>query len=160
MKKTAIISIAVVVFDQIIKKIITSKLILGQSIIIIKNLLNITYVTNTGAAFSILSSNTYLLTTISIITLAAIIIYLIKAKTDDNEKIIYAFLCGGISGNLIDRLFNKAVIDYIDVNLFGYPFPIFNFADMVIVISILLIIIYKKDDKNEIQNWWRKHKTR
>ena len=152
MKKTALISIAVVAFDQIIKKVITSKLVLGESISIIKNILNITYVTNTGAAFSILSSNTYFLIMISLIVLTVLVLYLIKVKTDNNEKIIYGFLIGGIIGNLIDRIFNQAVIDYIDVNIFGYPFPLFNFADMVIVISILLIIIYKKDDKNEIQN--------
>ncbi|MBR3209230.1 MAG: signal peptidase II [Bacilli bacterium] len=152
MKKTALISIAVVAFDQIIKKVITSKLVLGESISIIKNILNITYVTNTGAAFSILSSNTYFLIMISLIVLTVLVLYLIKVKTDNNEKIIYGFLIGGIIGNLIDRIFNQAVIDYIDVNIFGYPFPVFNFADMVIVISILLIIIYKKDDKNEIQN--------
>lgn len=152
MKKTALISIAVVAFDQIIKKVITSKLVLGESISIIKNILNITYVTNTGAAFSILSSNTYFLIMISLIVLTVLVLYLIKVKIDNNEKIIYGFLIGGIIGNLIDRIFNQAVIDYIDVNIFGYPFPVFNFADMVIVISILLIIIYKKDDKNEIQN--------
>ncbi|MBR2588293.1 MAG: signal peptidase II [Bacilli bacterium] len=152
MKKTALISIAVVAFDQIIKKVITSKLVLGESISIIKNILNITYVTNTGAAFSILSSNTYFLIMISLIVLTVLVLYLIKVKTDNNEKTIYGFLIGGIIGNLIDRIFNQAVIDYIDVNIFGYPFPVFNFADMVIVISILLIIIYKKDDKNEIQN--------
>lgn len=152
MKKPALISLAVVIFDQIIKKIITTKLILGESITIIKNILNITYVENTGAAFSILSSNTYFLIMISLIVLVLLILFLIKVKTDNNEKIIYGFLIGGIMGNLVDRIINKAVIDYIDINIFGYPYPIFNFADIVIVVSILLIIIYKKDDKNEIQD--------
>lgn len=152
MKKTAIISIAVIIFDQIIKKIITSKLVLGESVTIIKNILSITYVTNTGAAFSILNSNTYLLIMISLMTLIALNVYLLKIKTDNIEKMIYGFLIGGIAGNLIDRILHGYVIDYINVNVFGYPFPIFNFADMVIVMSILLIVVYKKDDNNEIQN--------
>ena len=57
---------------------------------------------------------------------------------------------GGITGNLIDRVWHMQVIDYLDFNLFGYSFPIFNLADMLIVISLLMIVIYTlKGDKNE-----------
>ena len=141
MKKTALISIAVVAFDQIIKKVITSKLVLGESISIIKNILNITYVTNTGAAFSILSSNTYFLIMISLIVLTVLVLYLIKVKTDNNEKTIYGFLIGGIIGNLIDRIIYGSVIDFIDFRIFNYNYPIFNIADSAIVIGVIILII-------------------
>lgn len=50
-------------------------------------------------------------------------------------------LLGGILGNLLDRIIYGYVIDYISLNIMGYSFPIFNFADICIVIAILLMII-------------------
>ena len=68
--------------------------------------------------------------------------YMIKGKDlNKYEEIIYGVLIGGIIGNLIDRVVHGSVIDYLDFNLFGYNFPVFNFADICIVISIILIII-------------------
>lgn len=67
-------------------------------------------------------------------------------------QIIYGILLGGIIGNLIDRIIYGYVIDYLNFNIFGYNFPVFNFADICIVISIFIIIIeILKGDKNAVQ---------
>ena len=126
----------------------------GQSITIIKNFFNITLIGNTGAAFSILSSNTILLIIISVVVLNVLYFFFIKGKTlTDFEQVSYGFLVGGIMGNLIDRILRMQVVDYLDFNIFGYNFPVFNLADIVIVISMILIVIQIiKGDKNEVSS--------
>src|SRR5574344_1327879 len=142
MKKIIPISLILILIDQIIKIIITNKLELLNSIIIIKNFFNITHVNNYGAAWSIMSGNRILLISIAIITLILIYYFLIRNKKLTSLDIIsYSMLISGIIGNLADRIIHGFVIDYLDFNIFGYGFPIFNFADMMIVISVLLIII-------------------
>lgn len=150
MKKSVWILVLCLFIDQLIKNIIINILNIGESITIIKNFFNITYVKNSGAAFSILQSNTFLLIIISIIALIFIFKYICKEGLSNFEYVLYGILSGGICGNLFDRIVYKSVIDYLDFNIFGYSFPIFNFADTLIVISMFLIIITMKDDKNEI----------
>lgn len=140
MKKILPISLLLVTLDQIIKIIVNNKMLLHESIIIINNFFNITYVRNEGAAWSILRGRTLLLILISIIALVFIYIYLIKDKKLNKIDIIsYSMLIGGILGNLIDRIIYGSVIDYLDFKIFNYNFPIFNVADTLIVISIIII---------------------
>ena len=150
MKKSILVLIVCFFIDQFIKNIIINVLSVGESVSIIKNFLSITYVRNSGAAFSILESNTILLILISIFALIFIFNYLSKDKLNSFESVLYGVLSGGICGNLFDRIVYRSVIDYLDFNIFGYRFPIFNFADTLIVISMFLIIITMKDDKNEV----------
>lgn len=140
MKKILPISLLLVVIDQIVKIRVINKMTLQQSIIVINNFFNITYVRNTGAAWSILSGNVLLLIMISVIALGVIYYYLIKDKELNKINIIsYSMLIGGIIGNLIDRIVHGYVIDYLDFKIFNYNFPIFNIADTLIVISIIII---------------------
>ena len=130
------------VVDQILKVFLSRMLELNESIVIIKNLFNITLVHNTGAAFSILSGNRIFLILIGLIALIFIIYYINKEKNINTlNTITYSLLIGGIIGNLIDRIIYGYVIDYISIILGHYYFPIFNFADICIVISIILITI-------------------
>lgn len=156
MKKILPISLLFVVIDQIVKILVISKLALQQSITIINNFFNITYVRNTGAAWSILSGNVLLLIMISVLALVAIYYYLIKDKELNKIDIVsYSMLIGGIIGNLIDRIVNGYVIDYLDFKIFNYNFPIFNVADTLIVISIIIIGIslivgeYREQNRNK-----------
>jgi len=140
LKDVCFFSIIFLVIDQAIKFYLSSKMILNQSTILIKNFLNITYVHNTGAAFSLFEGNTWLLILIGVLAVIGLILYISKlAHISDFDMFIYSLLLGGVLGNLIDRIIHGYVIDYISLNLFGYHFPIFNFADMCIVVSIILI---------------------
>lgn len=150
MKKSIWILFICLFIDQLIKNVIINFLNVGESIRVIKNFLSITYVRNSGAAFSILESNTILLIIVSVIVLLFIFKYISKDSLGNFEYVLYGILSGGICGNLFDRVFYGSVIDYLDFNFFGYSFPIFNLADTLIVISMFLIIITMKDDKNEI----------
>lgn len=123
---------------------------MGESVSVISNFFSITLIGNTGAAFSIFSSGTFFLIIFSIIVLNVIYFWLIKGKNLNLfEEITYGLLIGGIFGNLIDRIWHRQVIDYLDFNFFGYSFPVFNLADMLIVISLFMVVIYTiKGDKN------------
>lgn len=138
--------------DQLIKYLIVKNMYIGQEITIIRNFLNITYVTNNGAAFNILSGNTFFLKALAII----VIIYIIKniKNLEKKERIIYEILISGILGNLIDRIFRGYVIDYIAFKIFGIEMAIFNLADTYIVCSCILLLIMEalKWKKSQLKN--------
>ena len=149
MKKIPVIAGILVVLDQIIKDLVVSKLAFTESVNIINNFFRITYMQNTGGAWSILAGNTIILAILSIIILIFIIYVISKDKKINNPKIIsYGLLIGGIIGNLIDRLWLNYVIDYLDFNFGGYYFPVFNLADIAIVIGgiILILVLIKEGD--------------
>ena len=149
MKKIGIISIICIMLDQLFKYLVINNIAFASSIHIIRNFFRLTYVQNTGGAFSIFSNNIILLIVITIIVLGTLI-YLIRSnkKISKLDIVIYGLLLGGIIGNLIDRIFRGYVIDYLDFNFGSYNFPVFNLADICIVISCIGIIfkILKEGD--------------
>lgn len=154
MKKLFGIALTTVLLDQIIKNALIFFMSFGKSITVIKGFFNITLIGNTGAAFSILSSNTILLIVISVVVLNVIYFGFIKGKKlTDFEQLSYGLLIGGIMGNLIDRVVHMQVIDYLDFTFFGYNFPVFNLADIAIVVSMILIVFQIiKGDKHEVSS--------
>ena len=141
-KKPYVIASFFFLIDFISKLIISNKLSLGQSKQIIHNFFYITYVRNKGAAWSILEDHRILLLIITVISLFLINKYMNKEKLSKIEELIYGLIIGGIVGNLFDRLIYSAVIDFLDFRIFGYNYPVFNFADTFIVIGILALIIF------------------
>ena len=154
MKKIMFLSILIVALDQIVKSVINYFMTLNSSIIIIKDFFSLTYVMNSGAAWSILTGHTWLLILLAILALNLIYIFLIKDKNLSKiETIIYSLLIGGILGNLIDRIIYGKVVDYLDFKIFNYNFPIFNLADIFICISVFMLIIsIIRGDINERNN--------
>lgn len=141
MKKIIPISLILLILDQIVKLIVISNIKINTSIEIITNFFSLTYVKNDGAAFSIFRGNTLLLIIISVLTLFFLFKFLKKKNNFQKIEILaYVLLIPGIIGNLIDRIFRNGVIDYLDFNIFGYNFPIFNIADIFIVIACLILI--------------------
>lgn len=133
------IIIILLFLDQLIKYLITKNMYIGEEITIIKNFLNISYITNDGAAFNILSGNTILLIILAIF----VIIYIIKnkKKQEKQEKIMYEILIAGILGNLIDRIIRGSVVDYIAFKIFNIDMAVFNLADTYIVCSCIILLI-------------------
>lgn len=141
-RKLILVSLVCMFIDQITKYIIIVKMNLLDSIEIIKSFFKITYVRNYGAAFNILDGNKILLILITIGVLFFIYWIYLRNKTLDNFQInVYGLLIGGILGNLIDRIMFGYVIDFLDFKIIGYNFPIFNMADIWIVVAVGLIII-------------------
>ena len=152
MRKIILPLIICTLIDRLIKILCLSTLNVGDSIVVIKNFLAITLVTNTGAAFSLFSSNTLFLIILSFIVIGIIYFFFIKdQKLSNFMQITYGILLGGIIGNLIDRIIYGYVIDYLNFSFIN--FPVFNFADICIVISIIILIInILKGDKHAVQS--------
>ena len=145
--KISISSIILIVIDIVIKLIISNNLILNQSISVINNFFYITYVKNTGVAWSILSGKINLIIVITLAIIMLLIIYIFNKKSYSVLEIIsYSMLLSGSIGNLIDRIIYGYVNDYLDFNILGDDYPIFNFADICIVIGIILILIFGGKD--------------
>lgn len=142
-----LICLNITIVDQLIKMGVSS---LSNNIEVIKNFFYITYAENTGAAFSILNNSRFFLILMGICAVVMIFIFFIKNKKQTKLSIAsYGILLGGIVGNLFDRIKYGYVIDYLDFKIFGYNFPIFNLADIAIVIGcFLLIIMTMMEDKN------------
>ena len=143
-----IIIILTVALDRITKIIVESNMALHESRVLVPGILNITYVTNTGAAFGILKGFRWLLVAVSVIAMAAIGYFLFKCirkKKYIIAQIAAAFIIGGGIGNLIDRLLYARVTDFLDLAFVN--FAIFNLADVFVCtgagFAILSFIIYK-----------------
>ena len=108
---------------------------------IIDNFFSLTYVLNDGAAFSLFASRTYLLILIALVCLF-FIIYELENNLDDRVLSIgYSLVLAGLLGNFIDRLIDGYIIDYLSFKILGYSYPIFNLADILIVVGIVIVII-------------------
>lgn len=153
MKKNILfLSSGLVVVDQLIKLLVINTMYLYQNIKIIPNFLYITYVENDGGAFSILSGERWFFIIMAVVTLGLLFKFVLEdTKISKFDTVCYSLVTSGIVGNLIDRLFHGKVIDYIDFHIFGYDAPVFNFADVCIVIGALMIIyiLIVKGDSDE-----------
>ena len=127
---------------------------LGETIPVIENIFHITYIHNTGGAFSILQGQTAALTIIPAILIVAMIIYIHKKRESGHFTLLssLALICGGGLGNLIDRARLGVVVDFIDFRVF----PVFNFADICVCCGCGLLIVYMiffdKSDNVEFEN--------
>lgn len=155
MKKIFSISIICLILDQLFKYIVVSSLKVYHGITIIPDFFSIFHIRNRGAAWSILEGNRILLILLSIFALIAIYIFFLKNKELKKIEIIcYGVLIGGILGNLSDRIIFGYVVDYLKFDIFNYHFPIFNFADICIVLSVIVMFFMlwrgeKKDDDKD-----------
>lgn len=138
-----ILTIIFLAIDIVSKLIVSNLMNVNDSIMVIKNFFYITYVRNTGAAWSIFAGETWLLIIVSLIIISVIIYCVYKNKPKSKLEIIgYSMILGGAFGNFIDRIIYGYVIDFLDFNIFGYDYPIFNLADSFILIGVILLIIY------------------
>ncbi|MBO5475248.1 MAG: signal peptidase II [Bacilli bacterium] len=147
-RKTVIIGIIALVIDQITKSLMQ---IYDVHFNIINEFLRLNYIQNTGAAWSILEGKQYLLIGITILML--ILVYNMSFSYDNNKlnNFTFGILFGGIIGNLFDRVLYGMVRDFIDINVFGYNFPVFNIADMLIVLGVVILLI--STFKGELKKW-------
>lgn len=146
-----VIAFVSVVVDQLVKNILNYFLYVNQSISVIPGFFSITYVQNDGAAWSLFSGNLLFLIVITIIAIFALYFFFVKDKIlNPIEVVSYGLLFGGIFGNFIDRILRGYVIDFLEFTFWNYHFPVFNIADICIVIGVLLIIIsiWKGDEPN------------
>lgn len=138
------LSLLALVLDQASKRLIADTMQLYQSIPLLPSF-NLTYVHNTGAAFSFLSDaggwQRWFFACIALSVSAVIAIWL--ARLQRHERLLAAALAlvlGGAIGNLIDRLLYGYVIDFFDVYYGAWHFPAFNVADSAITLGVMLML--------------------
>lgn len=150
-KKTYIIAVLVLIIDQVSKSLIEIFFKLNESVVVIKDFFYITVAHNTGGAWSIFSDHSYLFIVASIIAIVLLIKFMFGFKNNLRNNIAFACLFGGIFSNLADRIFLGYVRDFLDFKIFGYDYPIFNIADVTIVVGILLLIVavIKGEDRRD-----------
>lgn len=155
MKKIFIISFIVLLIDFISKRLIISSLLVDESIRLIDKFFSITYVRNTGVAFSMFDGHVDLIVIINLLIILLMFNYLKNNGINNKiENFSYGFIFGGAIGNLIDRIIYGYVVDFLDFNLFGYNAPIFNLADTFIVIGVIMFIVFSREvgDKDGINS--------
>ena len=140
-----VIAVAVFVFvlDRVTKLIVESSLPVGGSVDVVGQWIRISHVTNTGAAFGLLPERTTLLSILSVAAVLAIVFYYRRLAAD--SRLIAATLgmqLGGAFGNLVDRIGQGYVVDFVDVGIpGGVRFWSFNVADSSIVVGIIAVTV-------------------
>jgi signal peptidase II len=141
--------------DQISKAWILQHFRLNQSVILLDGFFNLTYVRNTGAAFSLLANANDAIRIpffFFVPFLALGFIFSSYRKLTEKEvlaSIAYALVTGGAIGNLIDRLRFGYVIDFFDFYWGIYHYPVFNIADSVICIGVGLLFFQSFRHRND-----------
>ena len=141
------IALAVVVLDQAVKAIVRREIALNESITVIPGFFDLTRVHNTGTAFGFMNATdfpfkTVILACVAVGALAALAAY--AATLPANQwlaRIGLALILGGAAGNLIDRITEGYVVDFVDLYWSGWHFWAFNVADAAITVGVALMIL-------------------
>ncbi|TAN60108.1 signal peptidase II [bacterium] len=134
-----LVGLFVVWIDQLSKAYVSGAFAVGETLPVIKGVLHLSLVHNTGVAFGLFRDHNTLLSILSL----AVIIYIardsLSRKKDRNlcRRVALGLILGGASGNLIDRIRLGYIVDFLDFRVW----PVFNIADSAITIGIILLAI-------------------
>ncbi len=141
------VPLVIVALDQLTKWLVRVRVPLHDSVQIIPNLLDITHVRNTGAAFGFLNGvdfpgKTLVIAVGAMVALVGVALY---SGTLSNQQLLprlgMALIIGGAAGNLIDRVFIGSVVDFVDAYWGSFHFWAFNVADSAITVGVALMIL-------------------
>ncbi len=114
-----------------------------ESIVLIPGFFHIVHLGNTGAAWGIFEGMSFWLSLLAIVALAAIFIFRKRLHLDLLPvQISFGLLCGGIAGNLIDRMRHGYVVDFLDFHFGSYAWPAFNIADAGICVGVGIYLLF------------------
>ena len=149
-----ILFVALIVIDRVSKVWAVKRLKGGDSIPIIRDVIEFHYLPNgnTGAAFGILAGHRILFLVIAAVVVAIIAYLVINIPQDKKFKmieILLVFIAAGGAGNMIDRFIQDYVIDFIYISCIN--FPIFNVADMyvsvcTVILAVIILFRLKEED--------------
>lgn len=136
----AVIAVSVIL-DQVTKLIVVKNMELYETAPFIKGIIEFQYIENRGAAWGMFSENRWIFIIISAAALIALPIMLYKYR---NLHFLFGFslslVIGGAAGNMIDRVFAGAVVDFLNFQFID--FPVFNVADICVTVGAALMFIY------------------
>ncbi len=147
--------------DQFTKYLASTYLKNGSDVILIKDIFQLHYLENRGAAFGMLQGQKLWFVIITVIMLTLMVLVYFRTPVEKKYgwiRFILALLTAGAIGNLIDRLRLNYVVDFFYFELIN--FPVFNVADIYVTVGMALLIIlvffYYKDEELEILWPWKK----
>ena len=142
-----IVGLAIVAADLVTKVVAVANLVPGESVTVIPGVAYLFLTRNSGAAFSMATDYTWLLTSLAMVVVVAITWYSFGKLGSKPWAIGLGLIAGGAMGNLVDRLFRATgcmhghVVDFVSVfNEHGQGFPVFNVADSSLVIGVGFVI--------------------
>ncbi len=128
------------VLDQLTKYWVMQNFNLTETRPLVPGVFHLTYITNTGAAFSLLTGKAEWLRWLSLaVSLGLMALACFGPVLNTLEQLGYGFILGGALGNGIDRFVSGSVVDFLDFRLI--QFPVFNLADMFINVGIACLLI-------------------
>lgn len=130
---------ALALVDQLIKGWATAQLRPVTAMPLLPGVVELRYILNDGMAFSMLSGQQGLLIGATAAILCAVLVWLCLGKLTLLDRAAWVLILGGGVGNLIDRVCNRVVVDYI--NLLFMDFAVFNFADICVCTGVGLLIL-------------------
>ena len=142
-----LLSVAIIVADQLSKLAILAHFQLHESLPLIPSLLNLTLAFNDGAAFSFLQNaggwQRWFFTVLAFGVSAVLVVWLRRTPRGDwRTALPLSLVVGGAIGNVIDRVRLGHVVDFIDVHYSGWFFPAFNVADSAISVGAVLLLFF------------------
>ena len=144
----AVTAAAVVVLDQLTKRLLVASLGLHEFVTIVPGFLDIVHVRNPGAAFSAFAGAPewfrgpfFLIVTIAAVVVLIRVAYRLE-PADRFLRIALGAILGGALGNLVDRLVYGEVVDFIDVHWRELHWPAFNVADSSITVAVTAVIVH------------------
>jgi signal peptidase II len=142
LRRVAVIAAAIAILDQLTKFLVLQFIGENESRSIIDSFLSLVNVRNTGAAFSMFPDSNLLLTVICVLTILALYTFRHSFGLHlTGCQIAFGLIIGGITGNLIDRLWHQHVVDFLDFYIGTHHWPAFNVADSGICCGVVLYII-------------------
>lgn len=137
-----ILAAGLIILDQLTKFLVVRNMDLGESIPVLGEYLQITSHRNQGAAWGMFQGQMLFFYIVTVIVLGLLVfMYKKEAKNNLMAQTALTFLIAGALGNFIDRILFQEVVDFVDVLIITYDFPIFNVADSALTIGVILMII-------------------
>jgi len=141
------IAVAIVLLDQVTKAVVRARVPLHDDVEVIRGMLGITYVRNSGAAFGLFNTIDFpfksaVIAVVAAVALVAIAAYAARlAPAQKMARVGLAFILGGAVGNLVDRIALGYVVDFVDAYWRSYHFWAFNVADSAITTGVVVMVL-------------------
>ncbi|BDG60724.1 signal peptidase II [Caldinitratiruptor microaerophilus] len=141
--RTILVGLLALVVDMASKSLVAARLALGETIPVIPGFFQITYVLNPGAAFGLLPHQRELFIAVSV---GAVLLILYHARRPEGQVGVLPYamglMLGGAAGNLADRVRLGRVVDFLDFYWRDWHYPVFNLADVSIVLGVGLFLLH------------------
>jgi len=139
----ALCAVLVIGFDQGTKAIASARLYLSDPVPVLGDVVRLTLVHNTGAAFGMFPGSRLPFIAISLLAIAVVVyLYTREAYRGVPQRLLLGCILGGAIGNLADRVRLGWVVDFIDVGIGATRWPVFNVADSAVTVGVILLAWY------------------